>query len=355
MDAVLALADWDGFAARRARGAASAASCRGIGVANYVDTATGVPRERAEITVQPDGCVDVVLGTVSNGQGHETSFAQLVTEWLGVPIERRAADHRRHRHRVGRRRHPFGPRHAARQHRHRQGVRRHRREGHADRAASARGGRGGDIEFRDGRFVLEGTDRSVGLFEVGGGGARAQRPARRSARPARGDQRRDRRRCRLPLWLPRLRGRDRSRHRRRRDRALLRGRRRRPRRQSDDHPRPDPWRHRAGRRARRCSSTASTSRDRPAARPARSWTTRCRAPTCCRSSTPRSARCRRRPIRSASGRPAKAAPRRRSRWSSTRSSTRSPEFGVTHIEMPATPERVWRAIHGRPDRSRSVP
>ena len=61
---------------------------RGIGVANYIDTATGVPRERAEVTVQPDGFVDVVIGTVSNGQGHETSFAQLVTEWLGVPIER---------------------------------------------------------------------------------------------------------------------------------------------------------------------------------------------------------------------------------------------------------------------------
>jgi carbon-monoxide dehydrogenase large subunit len=31
------------------------------------------------------------------------------------------------------------------------------------------------------------------------------------------------------------------------------------------------------------------------------------------------------------------------------------EFGVSHIEMPATPERIWRAIHGRPDRSRTVP
>ena len=61
--------------------------CRGIGVANYVDTATGAPRERAEITVHPEGRVDVVIGTVSQGQGHETSFAQLVTEWLGVPIE----------------------------------------------------------------------------------------------------------------------------------------------------------------------------------------------------------------------------------------------------------------------------
>src|SRR5690606_8681263 len=61
--------------------------CRGIGVANYVDTATGVPRERAEITVHPEGRVSVVVGTDSNGQGHETSFAQLVTEWLGVPAD----------------------------------------------------------------------------------------------------------------------------------------------------------------------------------------------------------------------------------------------------------------------------
>src|SRR5207237_6897134 len=60
---------------------------RGIGVANYVDTATGAPRERAEVTVLPDGVVEVVVGTVSNGQGHETSFAQLIGEWLGVPLD----------------------------------------------------------------------------------------------------------------------------------------------------------------------------------------------------------------------------------------------------------------------------
>jgi Molybdopterin-binding domain of aldehyde dehydrogenase len=60
---------------------------RGIGVANYLDTATGVARERTEMTVHPDGWVDVVIGTSSQGQGHETSFAQLVNEWLDVPIE----------------------------------------------------------------------------------------------------------------------------------------------------------------------------------------------------------------------------------------------------------------------------
>jgi carbon-monoxide dehydrogenase large subunit len=86
MESVLKLSNWAGFAARRAE-AKQRGKCRGIGVANYVDTATGVPRERAEVTVHADGRVDVVIGIVSNGQGHETSFAQLVNEWLGVPIE----------------------------------------------------------------------------------------------------------------------------------------------------------------------------------------------------------------------------------------------------------------------------
>ena len=128
MDKALELADWEGFRARKAQGAQAPASYRGIGVANYVDTATGIPRERAEVTVHPDGRVDVVIGTVSNGQGHETSFAQLIHEWLGVPIEKVRLDHRRHRHRQGRRRHAFRPRHAARQHRDLEGLRQDRRE-----------------------------------------------------------------------------------------------------------------------------------------------------------------------------------------------------------------------------------
>jgi aerobic carbon-monoxide dehydrogenase large subunit len=85
--AALRLGDWDGFPARRAE-AKTRGKCRGIGVANYVDTATGVPRERAEVTVHPEGRVDVVIGIVSNGQGHETTFAQLIHEWLGVDLER---------------------------------------------------------------------------------------------------------------------------------------------------------------------------------------------------------------------------------------------------------------------------
>jgi aerobic carbon-monoxide dehydrogenase large subunit len=87
MEQTLALADWTEFPTRKAE-ARSRGKYRGIGVANYVDTATGIPRERAELTVHPDGSLDLVIGTVSNGQGHETSFAQLIHEWLGVPIDK---------------------------------------------------------------------------------------------------------------------------------------------------------------------------------------------------------------------------------------------------------------------------
>src|SRR5579885_1807584 len=90
MERALELADWTGFPERRTE-AQKRGRCRGIGVANYVDTATGAPREKAEVTVKPEGpntgTIEVVIGTVSQGQGHETSFAQLVTEWLGVPLD----------------------------------------------------------------------------------------------------------------------------------------------------------------------------------------------------------------------------------------------------------------------------
>jgi carbon-monoxide dehydrogenase large subunit len=87
MKRALKLADWDNFPARKAE-ARERGKCRGIGTANYVDTATGIPREKARITVHPNGDADLVIGTISNGQGHETSFAQLVHEWLGVPFDK---------------------------------------------------------------------------------------------------------------------------------------------------------------------------------------------------------------------------------------------------------------------------
>jgi carbon-monoxide dehydrogenase large subunit len=84
-DRAVALADWAEFEARRAE-ARRRGRYRGIGVASYIELNTGFPRERAHITVRPEGSVDVVLGTLSSGQGHATTFAQLVVEWLGVEL-----------------------------------------------------------------------------------------------------------------------------------------------------------------------------------------------------------------------------------------------------------------------------
>src|SRR5262249_62030361 len=61
-------ADWAGFEARRQE-ARRRGRYRGIGLGNYIEIATGAPRERAQITVRPEGRVDVVIGTLSAGQG----------------------------------------------------------------------------------------------------------------------------------------------------------------------------------------------------------------------------------------------------------------------------------------------
>lgn len=86
MDKTLALADWDGFASRRAASRADG-KLRGIGIANYIEAPVGYPMERAEITIEPSGRVNLVAGTQSAGQGHETSFAQVLVEKLGIPFD----------------------------------------------------------------------------------------------------------------------------------------------------------------------------------------------------------------------------------------------------------------------------
>jgi carbon-monoxide dehydrogenase large subunit len=171
---VVALADWAGFETRRAE-ARRRGRYRGIGIANYIELNTGTPRERTEITVHPEGRIDVVLGTLSAGQGHETSFPQLVAEWFGVTLDQvrlitgdtdlmpfgggsqsgrsmrlgavvmaKASDQIVER----------GARIAAR----------------LLEAAAA------DIAFADRRFSVKGTDRSVDLFEVAAAAARPDAP-----------------------------------------------------------------------------------------------------------------------------------------------------------------------------------
>ena len=88
MDQCLGISDLDGFPARKAD-SAERGLLRGLGISAYMETSTGAPRERTEMTVRPEGRIDVVIGTLSAGQGHETSFAQLLTEWLDVPLTAR--------------------------------------------------------------------------------------------------------------------------------------------------------------------------------------------------------------------------------------------------------------------------
>jgi aerobic carbon-monoxide dehydrogenase large subunit len=80
------LADWDGYAARRTQSEA-AGKLRGRSITYYVDN-TGVFNERMELRFDPSGELTIVAGTLSHGQGHETSYAQMVADWLGVPEEK---------------------------------------------------------------------------------------------------------------------------------------------------------------------------------------------------------------------------------------------------------------------------
>jgi carbon-monoxide dehydrogenase large subunit len=99
LDAAMAAIDYAGFAARKAE-AASRGKLRGIGMSCYIEACGIAPSqavgslgagvglwESAEVRVNMAGTIEVLTGSHSHGQGHETTFAQLVAHRLGVPIE----------------------------------------------------------------------------------------------------------------------------------------------------------------------------------------------------------------------------------------------------------------------------
>ena len=176
MERALTLADWEGFPARR-DDAKRRGKCRGFGIANYVEITSGSPRERTEITVKPEGRVELVMGTMSSGQGHETSFAQLVTEWLGVPFD--SIDYVAHDTALVA---AGGGSHSGRSMKLAVTIvgqatddiidKGRRIAGHLFEANLA------DIEFARGRFRVSGTDREIGIFDI------AKAAATRSDLPA---------------------------------------------------------------------------------------------------------------------------------------------------------------------------
>jgi carbon-monoxide dehydrogenase large subunit len=81
------LIDWAGFA-KRATASKRAGKLRGIGIGTYVEACGANGPETAHVTLDRDGGVTVLIGSQSTGQGHQTSYAQLVAERLDLPPER---------------------------------------------------------------------------------------------------------------------------------------------------------------------------------------------------------------------------------------------------------------------------
>ncbi len=86
LDKALALADWNGFSARRAEAAARGVM-RGIGLATYLEVTAPPGKEMGGIRFEPDGRVSIVTGTLDYGQGHASTFAQILSEKLGIAFD----------------------------------------------------------------------------------------------------------------------------------------------------------------------------------------------------------------------------------------------------------------------------
>ncbi len=167
-DMALKLADWDGFTARRAE-ARNHGKLRGIGIANPIEIAGGPPdvplEEGAEIRFDPGGSVTVLMGTHNHGQGHETTFRQIMVDALGVPYDKVrlvCGDTDQVIHGKG----TFGSRSMS------SGgsalvraaekiiARGKKLAAHLLEAAEL------DIEFAEGKFTVAGTDKAIGIVEI---------------------------------------------------------------------------------------------------------------------------------------------------------------------------------------------
>jgi carbon-monoxide dehydrogenase large subunit len=170
MDAALEMADWDGLAARKAE-ARARGKLLGGGFCNYIETATGIPSERAEMEIRPEGRVKLVVGTQDSGQGHATSYAQLIAEWLDVPFDDvDLIEGDTDQVKIG------SGSHSSRSMRLAGYLLGQARDQILDKgkrvAAHMLETAVADMGFSEGRFTVAGTDRSLGLFEVAGAIAR---------------------------------------------------------------------------------------------------------------------------------------------------------------------------------------
>jgi carbon-monoxide dehydrogenase large subunit len=87
MEQAMRAADWSGFAARK-QAAAARGRLRGIGLAYYIEVCGGAPGETASVAFERSGRVTLLVSNKSNGQGHETAYAQIAAARLGLPMDR---------------------------------------------------------------------------------------------------------------------------------------------------------------------------------------------------------------------------------------------------------------------------
>ena len=305
LDKALELADYDDFKQRK-REAAKRGKYRGLGLSCMLEHAGGAPVESAQLSFPGGDKLLLTLNVQNTGQGHATVFPRVIAERLGIPFASIAHTNGNSAHELAgyasvgsRSAMTVGPfdRDSDRDHRRRR----------ASRSPPTMLETGeADIAYKNGSFEVVGTDRRVSLFEVA---ARAAEMKKRGEIAEDLDTKiKDRNAAVVSERLPHRRGRDRSRHRPSHDRRLCRGRRLRPAAQPHDRRRPAARLAGAGARPGadgehdlRHGTPASSS-------PARSWTTRCRAPRTCRRCATPCTTCRRRPIRSASKASAKPAP-----------------------------------------------
>ena len=163
LEQALAAADADGFEKRKNESKARG-KLRGRGVAVYLEWTGAIPTETVDIEVQANGTVTVFSGTQAMGQGLETSYSQLVQEVLGIEVEKIEiiqgdTDRATGVGSVGSRSAFVGG--SALVAAGRKMIARGR-----ELAAEVLEAAVSDIEFRDGRFCIAGTDRSIDLAEV---------------------------------------------------------------------------------------------------------------------------------------------------------------------------------------------
>jgi carbon-monoxide dehydrogenase large subunit len=164
LDKALAAADWSGFE-RRKRESAARGKLRGRGIGQYLEV-TGPPaKEYGGIRFEPDGSVTMLSGTLDYGQGHATPFAQVLSDKTGIPFERLRllqgdSDQLKVGGGTGGSKSALVASQAFLEAGDKLIEQGRQIAAHVLEAAAT------DIEFARGRFVIAGTDRFIGIMEL---------------------------------------------------------------------------------------------------------------------------------------------------------------------------------------------